>query len=99
MIHLSSLTDDIQINDGLSLSVFVLDDNLVSSLVLLGGTLQTVLGLVGGGVDVLYRQAGSLKEPVGIGAGVGIVRDHHDEGLASICHQILIRGLDLRNSY
>lgn len=78
--------------------MFVLDDHLVPALVLLGGALQSVLGLVGRGVDVLDGQAGALEEPLCVRARVGVIRDGHDEGLASISHQVLIGGFDLRNS-
>lgn len=74
--------------------MLVLDDHFVSAAVLLGWALQAVLGLVGGGVDVLDGQNGALEEPFSVGAGVSIVGHAHDERFPSICYQILVGGFD-----
>lgn len=79
--------------------MFVLDDDLVSTLVFLGRALHSVLGLVCRCVDVLDGQARTLVEPLGVSTRVGVIRDGHDEGLAGISHQVLIGGFDLWNSW
>lgn len=78
--------------------MLVLDDHLVSSLVLLAGALEAVFGFVNRGINVLDRQTGPFKGPLRISTRVSIIGHAHDEGFASICHQVLVCSFDLWNS-
>ncbi len=93
------LTDDFQVDEGFSLSVFVLDDDLVAALVRLHGVLQPVLCAVGVCVDVVFGQTQVVVEPFGLSLWVGAVGDGHDNGLPGICDVALVCGLYLRHSW
>lgn len=97
-ITLQELTNNFQIDEGLSLSVFVLDDNLVLSLVRLLGVLHPIISSVSGYVDVLLWQTNAIEKPFGLGAGISIIGNRHEKWFSSICHEVLIHSLDLRNS-
>lgn len=93
------LTNDLQVDVSLGLAVFVLDDDVVAALVGLDGVFQAVLGSVSGVVDVVPGEAEAVVLPVSLGLWVGAVGHHHDEGLPSVRHVVLVRGLDLRGSW
>lgn len=90
-------TNDVQHDESLCSAVLVPDHHLVLALILFAGALQPVLALINRCVNVLHRQAGVSKKPLGLSARVGIVGYVHDEGLPSVCHQFLVCGFDLRN--
>ena len=93
------LTNDVQVDESLSLSMFVLDDDLVAALVRLLGVLQLILCAVGGGMNVVFGQAQVAVEPVGLSLWVGTVGDGHNDGLPGICDIALVCGLYLRHSW
>lgn len=93
------LTDDFQVDEGFSFSMFVLDDDLVAALVGLHGVLQPVLCAVGGCVDVVFGQTQVVVQPVSLGLWVGAVGDGHDDGLPGVCDVALVCGLYLRHSW
>lgn len=92
------LTNDVQIDESLSLSVFVLDHNLITTLVGLLGVFQSVVSLLCRGINVLEWQAGVIEEPLSLSTWIGMIRDSHNERLSSICHQVLVSSLDLWHS-
>lgn len=92
------LTDNVQVDEGFSLSVFVLDDDLVAALVALLGVLQAVLCAVSRGVDVVFGKTRAVVLPVSLRFRVCTVGDCHGDGLSGICDITLVCGLYLRHS-
>lgn len=92
------LTDDVQVDEGLSLSVFVLNDYLVVALIGLLGVLQAVLCAVHRGVDEVFGQTQVVVQPVSLSLWVGAVWDSHDNRLSGICDIALVSSLNLGHS-
>lgn len=97
--HFCLLTNDIKVNEGLSLAVFVLDNDLVSALVRLLRILEAVLGVVRGGVNVVFGQTQVAVKPVGLSLGIGTERHCHDDGFTSVSHVALVCGLYLGHGW
>lgn len=95
----TKLTNDTQVNESFSFSMFVLDDYLVTAFVRLLGVLESILCAVCRGVDLVFGQTLVVVEPVCISLRVGAVGDSHNDGLPCINHVALVSGFDLRHSW
>lgn len=78
--------------------MFVLNCDLVTTLVCLPGIFQSVISSFCRGVNILEWQAGAIEDPFSLSTGIGSVGDRHDERLSSVSHQVLISSLDFWHS-